>query len=509
MTRFWRTKEGKRILYVAAVVLIIVVGRIVFLESNKKEDVKNIENANRSVDVVRVFDISGDRLPLPLIGNVESKSEAVLRSEASGEISRLNKDIGDRVYAGEIIAEVSNASQRAEVLRAQGVLQSAQAGLLKVRGSSNDNVSLIKESVRSAFTTADDSVRNKVDQFIDDPDGVRPDIVSAGSDYNVRARAEGTRVELQKVFSDWSATMASIETINSSEALLAYVLTAQSNLEKIRNFLDDIATVVSGYEPNENLPQSTIDKYRSDVSVARANVNNSLNNLISSYNSLRSQVDSNVVGEDILSAQAQVTQAEAGILSAQASLEKTIIRSPIAGEINQIDIRLGDFVNAFEEVAVVANNNALEITTFISEKDRSTVAVGSNVTIEGGIKGVITRIAPALDKNTGKIEVAIGVDDNVNLTNGQSVSLEVERLGSSNSGNSGVITIPISALKITSSANYVFTVSDSGNLISHEVAVGSIVGEKIIITDGLSPTMEIVLDARGLKEGESVTVNNR
>ena len=356
-------------------------------------------------------------------------------------------------------------------------------------------------------TSADDAVRNKVDQFIEDPDGVRPDIVAAGSDYFVRTRAEETRADLNQLFEDWTSSISSLDSIDSSEALLVYVLNAQSNLEEIREFLDDIAIVVSGYEPTNSLTQSTIDKWRNDVAIARSNVNSSLSSLISSYNSLRSQVDSVTVGEDILAAEAQVTQAEAGVLSAQASLEKTIVRSPISGEINQINIELGDFVSSFEEVAVVANNNALEITTFINEEDKKSIAVGSSVNIEGDIDGVVTRIAPALDRSTGKIEVAIGVEDDENsLVNGQSVSIEIERVGNQDVVDSGVITIPISALKITSDNNFVFTVSNESKLIAHKVDVGSIVGEKIIIRDGISPTMEIVLDARGLREGQEVII---
>jgi hypothetical protein len=49
-------------------------------------------------------------------------------------------------------------------------------------------------------------------------------------------------------------------------------------------------------------------------------------------------------------------------------------------------------------------------------------------------------------------------------------------------------------------------VSPTNTLISHKVDIGSIVGEKIIITNGITPTMEIVLDARGLQEGDVVTI---
>lgn len=504
MKRFWSTKEGRRILYVVAGIMIFVIGRIVFLQAD--EMTQEVTQAQRSVSVVSVFDLANDRLPLPVVGRVESQSEAIIRTEVSGEIARVTKSFGDRVRAGEVIAEMNNSAQRAEVLRAQGGLQAAQASLLKLESGSDESKTLIRESVRSAYTTADDAVRNKADQLITDANTRTPDITVASSDYFVRQEAERKRADLNSMFDEWTRSLASLNTISNTEALVVYVLSAQSNLEQVRDFLDDMAVIVAGYEPNDNLSQGTIDKWRSDISVARSSVNSSLNALISSYNSLSSQIASTTGGgEDLLAAQAQVTQAEAGVLAAQAQLEKTIIRSPISGEVNQIDVKQGDFVNAFQEVAVVANNSALEIITYINEEDRKVIQVGSQAQVEGGYEGVVTRISPAVNRQTGKIEVAIGVDQADTLTNGQSVSVDIERTGT-NASQDGVITIPITALKITATGNFVFTVDAQQTLVAKPVNTGAIIGEKIIITDGLVPTDQIVLDARGLSTGEQVTI---
>lgn len=503
MRRFWNTKEGRRILYVTSIVVVLIAARMVFLEN--EEVAAPASQAPRTVAVASVFEISSGKLPLPTIGRVSAQSEAIIRSEASGEVARVTKKIGDRVRAGEIIAEISNASQRAEVLRAQGVLQGAQANVLKLQNGSSESRTLIKEAVRNAFTAADDAVRNRADQFIADPESSYPKITTASSDYFVRTRAEQARAELSVTFREWTASLNGLNSVDTTEALVVYVLTAQANLEETRAFLDDMAIIVAGYEPNNALSQSTIDKWRGDISAARSSVNASLNNLISSYNALRSQIDaSNGGGEDLLLAQSQVTQAEAGVLAAQAALEKTIVRSPISGEVNQIEITQGDFLSQQQEVAVVANNNALEITTSINDEDRKTIVVGASVLIDGQYKGVVTRIAPAVNRDTGKVEVAVGVDDGIPLTNGQSVSLAIDRTVVGEA-LTGVITIPVTALKITADGNTVFTV-EQGKLVAQPVEVGSIIGEKIIITNGLSPTMSIVLDARGLKEGQEVTV---
>lgn len=511
MKKFWKTKEGKRILYAAGIVFAIILGRFFIFsggedlnDSNLSED----QNSGRIVRVESVNSLLGNKTPLPLIGRIESESEAIIRSEVPGEVARVTVRFGDSILAGQIIAELSNSSQRAEVLRAQGVLQAAQAGLQKINSGTTDNKLLVKESVRGSFTVADDAIRNKADQFIKDPESNKPEILTASSDYFVRQNAEKQRRELSIMFEAWSAQLEGLGMITNTEALLIYVLQAQDNLEKVRMFLDDMAIITAGFEPANNLSQSTIDKWRSDVSIARSSVNSSLNNLISTYNNVRSQIGSRSRGgEDILAAEAQITQAEAGLLAAQANLEKTIIRSPITGQVNQVDIKVGDFVSSFGEIAVVANNNALEIKTFISEKDRKDISIGSEVSIEGGYKGKVTRISPAVNRDTGKIELAIGVvDSDTDLTNGQSVGITIDRNKDNQDKSLDSITIPISSLKITSVDNFVFTVNSDNTLKANKVDVGSIVGDKIVIKNGLSKSMEIVIDARGLDEGDTVSI---
>jgi multidrug efflux pump subunit AcrA (membrane-fusion protein) len=53
----------------------------------------------------------------------------------------------------------------------------------------------------------------------------------------------------------------------------------------------------------------------------------------------------------------------------------------------------------------------------------------------------------------------------------------------------------------------VFTVDATSTLVSVPVELGTLLGEEVVIKTGLSPDMQIVKDARGLKAGEVVTVN--
>ena len=87
-----------------------------------------------------------------------------------------------------------------------------------------------------------------------------------------------------------------------------------------------------------------------------------------------------------------------------------------------MSIKTGDFISPFTEIAVVSNNGALEVLAYATEDDAASLSVGNSVSLEKNVTGVITRIAPALDPRTKKIEVRIGITSGTGaLINGQSV----------------------------------------------------------------------------------------
>ena len=142
--------------------------------------------------------------------------------------------------------------------------------------------------------------------------------------------------------------------------------------------------------------------------------------------------------------------------------------------------------------------------------DAQTLSVGNKVTVGDTATGVITQIAPAINPQTGTIEVDIGLNgDESSLVDGDSVTVSLDRsvAASSVSSNNGSIIIPIVSLKITPDGPVVFLVDGTTKtLVSHPVSIGSILGENIVVTKGLTSDMIIVTDARGLTDGENVSV---
>jgi HlyD family secretion protein len=199
-------------------------------------------------------------------------------------------------------------------------------------------------------------------------------------------------------------------------------------------------------------------------------------------------------------ADAQVKQALGSLRSAQATLAKTIIRTPISGTVNSLNIRTGDFINSFTQVAEVANNNALEVVTFAGEKDRDVITVGDTVMIEDRIIGTITEVAPAVDSATGKTEIRIA-SESKDLQNGDTVQITKQVEGSVTTD----VIIPLSAVKFALSDGSVFVV-ENNLLVPRLVKLGVVRGGSVEIISGLSVDEQFVADARGLVESTEVEV---
>lgn len=504
---------GKKTVLAVFVVIATLVFMVVLL-GGTEENVDVAENGvEKPVRIESVYLLlSGDTLST--IGTVEAINESRIESEASGRITGVYVDLGEEVRAGTIVAELENASERAAVLQAEGAYEAALASAAKsdvsVEGAETALASAINGAInvyRSVLTTADDTVRNLVDDFYSDidapPFGIK---VSAEGQAN---RLINERLTIESILDAWSANLNT--SLPSDAASITTLLhAAREDTKLIADHVDEVSFYVSKADANATFSANELAAYDARFLSARSSLNSALdainNNLLTLKNAEDALTQARLSGTnpDVSAANAQVKQALGSLRAAQANLSKTIVRTSIGGTVNELPVRKGDFVGMRDHIATVANNGALLITTYISEADRNRLSIGDEVIIDGSETGIITRIAPVVESITKKIEVKIETQSE-KLANGDIVRVALSANDTTVDENL-VIRIPISALKVETDRTVVFTKNDADVLIAHEVVTGPLVGENIIIEEGVTPEMEIVLDARGLNEGDKVTV---
>ncbi len=523
----------KKIAAVTVLVLAVVFGVLTFL--GKGNDAEVQESAARQVEVKSIAELSSEQPGLSIVGVVQSTSEATVRAEKSGQVVSVNRQLGDGVSAGTVVASIENASESAAVLSAQGSVDAAQAALSKISGGSREeqkaileaslqtaqsgNVSAKSSAVNallSAYSTVDGAVRGTGDSMFSNPDSTNPFFSVSSADSQLVTNINNTRLSMGPVLERQASVSKQITTASDLNGELDRT---ETEVRAARAFFDQIIRALNNAIPSGNVSSATIATHQANAIAARASLNAALSAISGAKENLSAKsqgltiaeknLEQGVTGgqpEDIAAAQAGLKQAQGGLAAARANLEKSYIRAPISGTINSFSLKRGDYVQQTAPVLTVANNGALEIVAYVTENDARDVTAGSKVSIEENVTGVVTRVAPALDPVTKKIEVRIGVSAGDSaLVNGQSVTIEITRANTRINSNISKISVPISAIKIGADKTVVFTVGSDGTLVAHEIVVGPLLGERVVITSGVTPDMEIVTDARGLREGQAVT----
>jgi RND family efflux transporter MFP subunit len=495
-------------------------------------------NETRKVELINVGLSSTESSPLSLTGTIRSESEAVLKTESQGEVTGVYKKVGDFVYAGEIIAELRNTSERAAVLQAQALLEAARANLQKgTSGVRSEDKAVLqisldnainsfssaktntKNVLRSSYSAVESAVIQSMDLIFSNPKSANPTLIVSTSESGVANQLSQSRVTAQSMILREKAASTNLD---GETDLISELNETEKEVLFVRDMIDNSIVVINNAIPSATVPLESISAYKAALNGARATISGTLSSITATRNEYnnsfagleiaRQNFDKGITGaqtEDVVALEAQVTQAEAGLSLARANLARTLIITPISGTINTLNLRQGDYANAFSSAAIVSNNNALEITTYVSTDDKENIRVGSKVFIDNKYKGVVTSISPGLDPVTKKIEVRIGViDTETDLTNGSSVRISIDRNGFEiDPTEITELSIPISALKIETNRIIVFTVNADNELTAHEVETGLILGDSVRITSGLTPEMTIVKDARGLREGQEVVLN--
>lgn len=335
-------------------------------------------------------------------GRVKPSESVDLAFEKAGKISGIFVDVGDRIAYGSVMARLENSDVVAQLAQARANVKIQEAKLSELnRGYrdeeievqrikvSNAKISLNEKEVnvlntlRDAYTKSDDAIRNKIDQFISNPQGSAPIVNFVISNTSLKSNIEQGRVYVQSVLVAWS-DMLILLNVND-------INTTKSNLFAIRDFLNNVALAVNTTSPSVTLTQSTIDAYKTDVSTARTNVNTAISNLSTSeenYNNAKSALtlaeqelklmESGTIEEKIIAQEGMVEEARASVRNYEAQLSKTVMYSPISGVVAKQDGKVGEITTAGKSIISINSASEFEIEVDIPEADIAKVAV-SNV----------------------------------------------------------------------------------------------------------------------------------
>lgn len=425
-----RTKLGLGIL---AVLLAGIGGYFLFSSDNSATQTVIVERGAISETV-------------SLTGNTISTKNVSLTFGSGGIISRTYSDLGKKVTAGQILAELNTNDLAAGVRSARASVSMQQAkldGLLvanPAEQTKNQNtVEETQEDLDNAYTNGRASlssalsrmatVLTTIDELLDCNTGYISTCGYGQSDtekeYRNRAASSWYKADdlVEKLSKKYrtitlASSPAEIENVfkDAREAAIAVADSARYIQDAVVYFRDNEQQGLDTTKADEAYDTATSEVVAANTILS--DVNSSYTTIVDTKRALQeAQLDltSDTSPTDIAAQQAQLEQAKANLDSAIAKLQNARITAPISGTITQFDAKIGQQASPGAALVSIISDTGYEVDGGVSEIDVGKISLGDKVTMSldafpgETFDGSVFYIAPAETNTQGVVSYAIKI----------------------------------------------------------------------------------------------------
>lgn len=439
-------KRNRTRVIAAGTVILVVAAFVIMRGTNHTEAPKDIGEKERVVETMRLSELS-ESVSATFV--MKSDTEAAVRAETSGKVARVPVGAGSLIAGGGVLAEIENSAQRAALTQAEGALEAAEAAFKKMRGGTRgEQLAILDASLDSAEGSAVASLLSaygNVDSAIEDTaDQMFSGIEIGSPQFAIPTSNQKRELDIEQKRSLMTATL-------SRESEASRTISKDSDLKAelllTENEVRHARTLI------DEILAALVDAIPSDVASA----------------------------SDITAFKAAATAARAALAGSLTSLVSARSTLEIAGQ------NLGQGVAGSESEDIAAAEATVKQ---VEGAYAAAFSAYRKTIISSPIKGVVRIVNVAVgDYLQPGQEIAI-----VSVTDGRTAEAQATR-------------VPLTALKMEPKRSLVFTVQE-GRLVAVPVELGAVSGESVEVTGALTADMEIVVDARGLKEGDEVTTDD-
>jgi HlyD family secretion protein len=449
-------------------------------------------------------------------GNITAHRQVALNFGQSGTVQKVNVSVGDRVTAGQVLAEMNTADLQLQLEDAKVNLRTAQAKLAQTKNPTTaQDIANARAQLDAAKANYNKLASGPSQAELTAAQGA---VTSAQAAHDAALKAAGAPssqlAQAQATLEKAAAALQSAQTAydrvawrpdvgRTQQAVTLANATADYNSAKAAY---DALLATSGADQNTKVQQA-----KSQLEQAQANLAN-LQNQVTQDDLTASQaqvtqaqnnLDKLLAGPDANAldiAQNTVDQADIAVRQAQLKLDQSRIVAPFDGVVTAVNITIGQNAPTSGTTGAIqlADLDHLEIVVNTSEVDISRLKEGqtAQITLDAvpnvTLNGKVSQIAPAGVQSQGVVNypVTIALDNppkSVKTGMTANVNIIVEE-------RDNVLTVPNRALK-TQNRQYFATVLFEGAQMQVPVTVGM----------SSDTATEIV---SGLKEGDTVVLSS-
>jgi HlyD family secretion protein len=453
-------------------------------------------------------------------GNIQAHQQADLSFGQSGTVKAINVEVGERVKAGDVLAELDTADLDLQQRNAQVSLKTAQAQLAQTENPNTEQDIADAQAKVDSAQAAYDKVAAGASQA--DLASAKAQLASAQAAYDAAVKSAGTsdssltsaaaafekaRIAVQQAQSDYdkvawrgdvgaSAQAQALQsaTIDYDSAKAAYEALAATSASDAKSKVASAAASLQSAKANLDALKNQVTA--ADLAAAQATLTQAKNDLATL-----------LAGPDAITldiAQNQVAQAQIALDQAQLALQQARIVAPFDGIITQVNVKVGQAASS--SAIQIADLDHLEVVVNMAEVDVNRVQVGqkADITLDAvpdeTVQGTVAQVAPAGVVSSGVVNypVTVALDNpTASVKTGMTASpnIIVEQ-------RDNVLMVPNRAVR-TVSRQKVVTVLFEGQQIQTPVQVGLSNDTMSEITSGLQEGDTVLLTTTTTSTGSS------
>lgn len=462
-----------------------------------------------------------------ITGKIKPSHSVDLAFEKSGRVERVDVKVGDLVRAGKALMVLDDSDLLAQLAQAEANIKMQRAKLSELKiGAKPEEVKIeeikvsnaesafvdaqrnLIDKLQDAYTKSDDGIRNKLDQIFDDPRTVNPQILFSVSEWQLEIDIKSERIETEELLKSWKNSLDSLSTASDFNI---FIVTAKSNLTRIKSLLDKSALAVNGAVSGPSLTQTTIDSWKSDISTARTNLNTAVVNLSAAEENLRNAESAVVLAEQelvlkksgattdqIVAQEALVEEAEANALNTRAQILKATLTAPIDGVVTRLDMKKGEIAVPNEPVLSIISTSKFEVEANIPEADIGKIKVNNEakITLDAyGDDEVFEAIVVAIDP----AETLIGsiptykttlqfIKEDERIRSGMTANLKIVSFQ-----KQSVLAVPQKAIFIKNKEKFVKKIENQ-KISDVNIKTGLVINGNVEVTYGLKQGDQILVE---------------
>ncbi len=306
-------------------------------------------------------------------GKVRPAEELKLSFQAGGLISGIYVKEGETVAKGRVLAQLDTEELENRLKEAKAQLSAREASLALAHVQ-------LQNAKDALFTRIGDSY-NKIDEafFTDTEPLFRGGIFGLSIQEGATTYSFNTSdLDLELSLNDWRKELLNLilswRQLVSRENLMEQAKLAMQRLQRLRDFINDLAQAVSHFSTDKTTIAATLNSYRSSVSSAQSSISSAIVNLDSAMQNLVA-AESNV-------SDAGVEQAKRQIEILQTQLKQTRLVSPLAGTILTKQAKTGEVTQAGSTIFTFYPKDQFRVEAEIYEGDIGTISVGEKAKLE-------------------------------------------------------------------------------------------------------------------------------